>query len=424
MEVPANRLLAGNEEVLGFTEAIENATLTERTVLGASWPGARRVGLLFTTRRLIEIGISSSGRRPLGRIRSFPWDAIPAFKIEDRWLDVRTWEGDVFRWYLRQLPDPSVEGRLLRRVNLAVSTFVPSQTRTAPLLHCSNCAAERPLSEGSCRRCDASVRTARQASRLALAVPGAGHFYTQRPVGGVFRAGVEILVFAALAFGVLGTADLWKALAVVAAGIGLLGLLKLHSAWSARLLAQRSGAISPGAQQRWRRLVPIGFVLSLAVLLAPLPMAGRFDGSVTWDLAFANGDGSWTAVTSTATDPLPTGRPSRGTWIHRSGQTVSVRAWPFDRFEAPDRVRSRLASERRITDPPTSLNGSQVLQTVDPVIEGEGPAAVRVSLLVIDEEARDVHELSSVVDASDADTAAARLRGLFERSYWVPAARR
>ena len=104
VEEPANRLLAGNEEVLGFTEAVESTSFAERTVLGAGWPGARRVAMLFTTRRLIEIGISALGRRPLGRIRTFPWDGIPAFKIEDNTLEVRTWEGKAYRWYLRDLP--------------------------------------------------------------------------------------------------------------------------------------------------------------------------------------------------------------------------------------------------------------------------------------------------------------------------------
>ena len=421
VEEPANRLLAGNEEVLGFTEAVESTSFAERTVLGAGWPGARRVAMLFTTRRLIEIGISALGRRPLGRIRTFPWDGIPAFKIEDNTLEVRTWEGKAYRWYLRDLPDPSAEGRLLRRVNLAVSTYVPSKTRTAPLLHCSHCAAERPASEARCRKCDATVRTARRAGQLAIAVPGAGHYYTQRPVAGIFSSAIEILVFATLAAAVLGTGDLRRIILVVAAGSGLLGVLKLHSAWSARLLAERSGAIGLGAEQRWRRLVPVGLVLSVAALLAPLHLAGRFDPSVTWDLAFANADGTWTATASEFSTPTRRDPTLRGTWTHRSGQTVSVRAWPFERLETTGGVRSRLAFERRITDAATAFDGSEVLHAADPVVGGDGSAAVRLTLLVIDDDGRDLHELTSEVAASDADAAAERLQDLLERAYWIPA---
>lgn len=420
VEEPANRLLAGNEQVLGFTEAVEESSLAQRVVLGPAWPGSRRVVLLFTTRRLIEIGISATGRRSLGRIRSYPWDGIPAFKIEDRWLEVRTWEDDVDRWFLRELPDPSVEGRLLRRVNLAVSTFVPSQTRTAPLLHCSHCGAERPASEDSCRRCDATLRTARRAGQLALTIPGAGHLYAQRPVAAALRALVELVVFGLLAALVVGTSDVRWIVASVASGLALLGVLKIHSAWSARLLAARSGAISDAAEGRWRRLVPVGLVVSMAVLLAPLVLAGRLDSSVTWDLAFAVSDGTWMEVEAPASG---TDRPNpelRALWDHRSGQRVEVSAWPFEPWERAEQTRSRLAVERQITEPARELNGIEVVQATEPVVGGQGSGMVRVSLLAVDASARDVHELSSVVDAADAGAAAARLRDLFERAYWVP----
>lgn len=421
VETAANRLLAGNEQVLGFTEAVEDTTFSERAVLGATWPGARRVALLFTTRRLIEIGISACGRRALGRVRSFPWDAIPAFKIEDSWLDLRTWDGDTHRWFLRDLPDPSVEGRLLRRVNLAVSTYVPSQSRTAPLLHCSECGAERPATEDNCRRCDATIRTPRRAAQLAVAAPGAGHFYAQRPVAGAIRGFLEVLVFGTLAAAVLGTADLRRIVIVIAGGIGLLAVMKIHGSWSARLLAERSGAISPEAEKRWRTLIPAGLLLSLAVLLAPLPFIGRFDPSVTWELAFANADGAWTSTSPPFGDPAAHDPTLRGEWTHRSGQVVRVRAWPFDLLESADQVRSRLAFERRSTDPPIDLNGFEVLRAAEPLADAHGSPAVRVSLLVVDSPARDVHELSSEVDIGEADAAAARLQSLFESAYWIPA---
>jgi hypothetical protein len=314
-----------------------------------------------------------------------------------------------------------VEGRLLRRVNLAVSTFVPSQSRTAPLLHCSHCGAERPASEDNCRRCDATLRTGRRAGQLAIAIPGAGHLYAQRPVAAVLRAVFELLVFGTLTAIVLGTSDLRWIVASVAGGAALLSVLKIHSAWSARMLAERSGAISDAANRRWRRLVPVGLMVSVAVLLAPLLFAGRLDTSVTWDLAFAVSDGAWLESGPTSSESPPQDPHLRAIWAHRSGQAVEVSAWSFEPSETAERVRSRLAFERQITEPPSELNGIEILEATVPVVDAAGSSQVRVSLLAVDAPARDVHELSSVADAADAGAAAARLRDLFERSYWVPA---
>jgi hypothetical protein len=413
----ANRILEPNEELLALSEAVADIRPLERAVLGGLWPQSRRVALLLTPRRLIEIGVSCTGRRALGRIRSFPWDGVPSLKIADGWLEVRTWAQDVHRWYLRDVPDPAVGARLLKRVDLAVSTYVPSISRTAPLLHCSSCGTGRAPEAGGCRHCGDTVRSPRLAAKLALVIPGAGHLYAQRPVAAVVRCAAELALFALLAAGVLGTTDRWRILATVALGVAVLGVMKLHAAWSARLLAERAGAITPSANDRWRLLGPVGTPLSLAVLVAPLLLAGVLDGDVDWRLQFTDSRREWAVSSPPFAASLGDIPNLREVWSRRDGQWVLVQSWPFRRFESARRATARLAREWGAHGSPTVLGPHRVLEAAGEARAPDGGRLTTAVLLVIDAEARDVHALTT---AADIPGTTDRLRQLVARSYWEP----
>ena len=410
------RILAPNEEIVALTEAVEDGTRTARVVLGAAWAPCHRVALIFTGRRLIEIALSSCGRRAKGRIRSFPWDGIPSFQIVDDWLEVKTWDDQVHTWYLREVPDPDVEGRLNRRVNLAVSTFVPSHSRTAPLRHCTTCGAERPSTEESCRVCGATLRTARRASQLALVSPGGGHLYAGRPLGGAVRLLLEVAIFAGLGFQVLGTTDPWRVAAVVASGVGLLGLVKLHSAWSAGLLATRAGAIGDKAKRIWRWVVPIGLVVSTVVLLSPLVMVGAIEKSVDWDLSFIDSVHGWQPVNQEPFDGLDGEMPIRAVWSDTSGRRVEVRSWPFPAFQSATRVQQDIIRE---------LDGEVAGEVIGelPLISAERRTTdgeVVVIDVVVDSTGRDVHALSIVTKSGHEEEARNLLQWLLDRAVVVP----
>ena len=411
----AERILYPNEEIVALTEAVEDGTRAARIVLGAAWAPCHRVALIFTGRRLIEIAVSSSGRRAKGRIRSFPWDGIPSFQIVDDWLEVKTWDDVVHMWYLREVPDPDVEGRLNRRVNLAVSTFVPSGSRTAPLRHCTTCGTERPSTEGSCRVCRATLRTAQRASQLALATPGGGHLYAGRPMGGAFRLLLEIAIFAALGFHVLGTTNPWRVAVVVAAGFGLLGFVKLHSAWSAGLLSARGGAIGGTARRIWRWVVPIGLVVSTVVLLSPLAMVGALERSVDWDLSFIDSVHGWRPVAPEPSDDLDGEMPVRAVWTDTAGRRVVLRAWPFPAFQSATRVQADLI--RR-------LDGQPALGVIGklPLISAErrtSDGGMVFTAVVVDPTGRDVHSLSMVVQPGDEEETRDLLQWLLDRTVLV-----
>lgn len=414
----ANRILEPNEELLAMSEAVEDTRPLERAVLGALWPQSRRVALLLTSRRLIEIGLSCSGRRPHGRIRSFPWDGIPSLKIEDGWLEVRTWAQGAHRWCLRDVPDAAVEARLAKRVDLAVSTYVPSISRTAPLLHCSSCGASRAPEAGGCRHCGAAVRSARLAAWLALALPGAGHLYAQRPLAAAARCAAELVAFALLAAGVLATTDRWRILAILALGVVVVGVMKLHAAWSARLLATRAGAITQAAAARWRRLVPVGALLSLAVLTAPLLLMGVLDRDVDWRLQFADSKREWAVSTPPFASELGDTANLREVWSHRDGQWVLVQSWPFRPLDSARRTTVRLGREWGARGLPAVLGPHLVLGASGEALGADGRRLATAVLLVIDAEARDIHALTTPAEPPGA---VERLRELVARSYWEPA---
>lgn len=416
----ANRILDPNEELLALTEAVAETRPLDRAVLGGLWPQSQRVALLFTPRRLIEIGLSSSGRRALGRIRSFPWDGIPSFRIDDGWLELRTWAEDSHRWFLRDVPDPAVEGRLSKRVNLAVSTYVPSLSRTAPLLHCESCGASRAPDAGGCRRCGDTVRSPRRAVQLALAAPGAGHLYVQRPVAAAVRFTVEPFVLALLAAGVLATTELWRIAATVTLGAVALGVMKLHAAWSASVLAERAGAISPRADARWRWVVPAGALLSLAGLALPLLLPGALDGDVDWRLQFTDSRREWTVASAPFAAELASIPNLLELWSHHDGQWVLVQSWPFRRFESARQATARVAREWGAREAPT-LGAHRVLEAAGEARAPDGGRITTTVLLVVDAHARDVHAFTTAAEPAGA---ADRLRQLIARSYWEPSRQR
>jgi hypothetical protein len=410
-------VLEPHEELLAMTEAVEQADSWPRHILGAAWPRAFRVALLFTPRRLIEIGVGSAPGSPNGRVRSFPWDGVPSLALNDGWLEIRTWDEEVHRWYLRDVPDPRIEGLLLKRVNLAVSTYVPSLSRTAPIVHCSRCGAAPLSASGSCRRCEAVVRSPGRAAGLAVAAPGAGHLYAQRPVAAIVRLVIEVALFVLMAVVILGTTNPWRVLVGGALGGLLLAIAKTHAALSARVLAERSGTILPTSDRRWRLVTPIAAVASIAIAVAPFLLIGALDHTIDWRLVFSDSEGAWTV-----TQP-PFGAELSGivgleeVWTHRDGQWVLVQAWPFRSLETTTQATSRLAREWGARGETQQLGSHQVLQARG---EARGPDGSRLEtfvVLVMDAPARDVHVLTTQVGPDEG--AADRLRQLVARSYWV-----
>jgi hypothetical protein len=411
-----SRVLGRNEEVLAFTEGIVHGGLFQRAVQGLGWAVSRRVALMFTDRRLVEIGLNSSGRRALGGIRSFPWDMVPEFELDGPMFELRTWADASFRWFLRDEIDPDTVEKLHNQADLSVSTYQPTEVRSAPRHYCTHCSASGVDSDGACGRCGHQSRTARLACALAAAFPGAGHLYAGRPIAASLRCVFELLVFGALAMVLLSASNFRGAVTTLAVGAVVIGLLKIHGCEVARLLAGRADMVSSAAQKRWRWLVPLGLLPSLVILLLPLTMIGAADDDISWDLDFLQAQPEWTGQ---RIDAGVDGSSLRSRWDHHDGVVAWIYAEPFRRFESGETARTRVQQELGSDHSVVQLGSHQVIKSVSSASAGEDNDAVKISLVVIDTEGRDLHTVSADVAADSADIALEWLESLVARGVWV-----
>jgi len=410
------RITEPDEKVLTFTEGVQLGGLLDRAAHGALWPATHRVALVFTDHRLIEIALGFLGRHPQGRIRSFPWDRVPALRLRGRWLEVETWAEVSFRWYLRSLVDGQVEELLRGQVDLAVSTFRSAAQRSVPFQHCGHCHAERPSSGEACRRCAMEPRSPRLAAWLAVGLPGGGHLYAGRWMAALVHAALEIGAYAVTTTAVLTADTLLHGVFALVAGTLVLGFLKLQAVASARLLAPRSTPASPAAHRRWRLLAMATPLFVAALLVPPLTFVGAADGRISWDLAFLTPDLTWVGHRVQATGG-GAGQPGeRSRWLGRDGLTVWVEARPFLAFEGVEAARTRIRAEMGPGSQDVQVGPFHALRAIRDV---GGSAEIR--LTVIDPVGRDVHTLVAQVPATDAARAVQEMERLLRRGIWIPA---
>jgi hypothetical protein len=411
-------VLEHDEKVLGFTEAIEDSELLTKATLGFGWPLWRRVALLFTDRRLLEVGLACCGRRASGRVRSFPWDRIPGFDSDSRVLEVATWQETDYRWRLREPLAAALKRALRHQVDLAVSTYQPSQGLSVPIRQCGRCGSTVRAPRDSCGRCGTRVRSSRLAGILAMVFPGAGHLYAGHWVAAALRLGVEMAVFGWLASRILAAGTLAEIVTPIAAGLVAIGIVKLQGVAVARRLSARAELVTPHAERRWRWFAAIAGPLSVAALLVPLLLAGQTDTDINLDLDFIVSEREWTGYRASPTS----GRASvddaiRSQWLHREGLKAEVRAWPMRPFES-----STVAQERYVAD----THGAVETLVLGPhhVVASRADDGNHTTLryAVVDSAGRDLHVVSADVLPEHVDHASSELESLISRGIWIPPA--
>jgi hypothetical protein len=413
-----SRVLGRKEEVLAFTEGIVHGGLLQRAVQGLGWAASRRVALMFTERRLVEIGLDSTGRRALGGIRSFPWDMAPELELSGHLFELRTWAESSFKWFLRDEIDQDIVDKLHNEADLSVSTYQPTEVRSVPRHYCTHCCASGVDTDGECGRCGYRARTASLACALAIAIPGAGYLYAKRPFGAAFRFIFELVVFGLLAAAVVTATTFRDAVIAVAIGAVVIGMLKIHSCAIARLLTRRADMVSSSAQQRWRWLVPVGLLPSLAVLLLPLALIGAADNDISWDLDFLQAQPDWSGQ---RVDAGVDGRTVRSRWVDRDGLIAWVFAEPFRAFESPAAARSRVLDGLEGDHSITQMGPHEVIASTPYGSATEIDEPVDLAFNIIDEQGRDLHTLSAEVAAVEAAIAREKLESLIRSGIWVQA---
>jgi hypothetical protein len=411
-------VLEHEEKVLWFTEAIEDSDFLTRAALGFGWPLWRRVALLFTDRRLVEVGLSSFARRARGRVRSFPWDRIPGFDAKARKLEVATWRETSHRWRLRERLDAGLEAALRQQVDLAVSTYQPSQGLSVPIRLCDDCGAPVRTPRASCGRCGRRVRSSRLAGVLAMAFPGAGHGYTGHWAAATLRLGAELAGFGWLVSRILAARSPAEVVTPVVAGVVLICIIKMQGTAVARRLAARAELVKPPAERRWRWFAGLTAALSVAALLLPLGLAGQIDSDISWDLDFIVNDGEWSGHRAAPpADRAPPDGALRSQWVQRAGLRADVRAWPMRPFESVAAAWERCVADAGGDADTLVLGPHRVLASR--IDDEKGHTTLRYA--IIDGEGRDIHVVSTDVPAEHIDRSARELEGLISHGIWVPA---
>ena len=304
-----------------------------------------------------------------------------------------------------------------RQVDLAVSTYQPSHGLTVPVRQCGQCGAPVRAPRDSCGRCGRRVRSKRLAGALALAFPGAGHAYAERPLFAALRCAVELSVFSWLATRVLGAGTPGELITPVVTGLVAIGALKVQGIAVAGCLAERAELVTPAAERRWRWFAGLAGVLSLCALLFPLVLAGQTDTDVSWDLDFVVSGSEWHGDRASPTQhPESSNDPVRSRWVHREGLLAEVRAWPLRPFE------SATAAEERYLDHAEGDAEIRVLgahRAIATRIDGHDRTTLRFA--VVDDSGRDLHVVSAEIRPEDAGQAGQELERLISRGVWIPA---
>jgi hypothetical protein len=441
------RLRREGERVIAVSEGVEAAPWRKRVALGFTWTFAFRVALVYTDRRLIEVGLSPWGRRCTGLIRELSWASSPRPSFDGRNLMV----GEDLRWWLRRPLDKKVVNEIMQAARAEIGKAGRAKTSDAHAWRvCPKCGVTVTAAGPRCRRCGSLWRSRRLASALAVAFPGGGKMFLGRPFQALLRFILEVACLALVWDQLLRADSTARTVAVVGIAVVLAVLLKAESIRLTRVLAERSGTISDAAARRWRRLLPVAALVSLAAMTTPLFLGGLSGTEITADLEADVAHLGWSVSrVNEGSSPAPllrlpgmqpdTGEIDsslRGVWRQQQGLEVSARTQPFLPFEHANEAHGRWLASYRARQPSAigqlQVGRYQVIRTVeqlaadDPSVattadQQPGTPLVRLELLLVDGRGRDTHTLTTVVAEAELDAADAQLQQLLRCMFWVDA---
>ncbi|MCP4901885.1 MAG: hypothetical protein GY906_33390 [bacterium] len=415
------RVLTEGEQNLAVAEAIEQVGWRKRVVFGSMWGLTHRVALVFTDRRLIEIALSFAGRRATGLVREFAWSNSLEPRTDGQSFSL----GDAPIWRLRQ----SLPEVLLADIEERSRDTKTGARRVGHLQAwrlCPECGLTSSEKDARCRRCGALKRSSRLAALLALAFPGAGHFFVKRPGFALFRCVFELGFFAVLSLQLLKAGSTFTTVSwMVASGLALV-LIKAESISQARALAERAGTIEDVRAKRWLRFIPLGIVLSLSAFIVPMMFVGSADTKITGDLAADSTHLGWTVSRVESTDQSQrNAQAPRARWLHTDGWVVEVTAQPFPPFEWTDTVRARWLAEfqdrTEVVASELRLGEIDVLRIIETSFDERGQEKATVSHVVFDSYGRDEHVFTADVTQDDLAEFNQKIQKLFPCMYWISA---
>jgi len=416
------RVLLSGEQKLATVEGIEDGGFFVRTVFGSTWAASRRVVLVITDSRLIEIAMSFSGRHATGRVRSFLWRTAGKPNLQRDRLSI----GRQHHWILLTPLDSTVVANISRDGGGTIPVRKPDEN-PGLWVHCPECfSVFGSNDESPCANCGAIRRSSRLARRLSLAFPGAGILFAGRPGYAAVRFLAEISFLLYFADQLMSAGGLAQLFAILVAWAVVLAFLKAESLRMTQLLVERSGALTRAARKRWKVLGIAGGVVSIIVIMIPFFFIGQTNGEVNGDFDSKIGKHIWSSSRVPEEWILGSDDSSkRAEWTHCDGWIVTACAWPIDPFEGCDKVTGQLLSEP-VTDAgylarSLQLGPHQVVRNVYQSENSEEIHRIVVEYSVCDNEERDLHTLWIEVPENEFEIADQEIQRLIGSFYWIRA---
>jgi hypothetical protein len=404
------RVLTPGENVSAVVEAFEVVGWRQRVLLGSTWALTHRVALVFTERRLLEVALSIGGRTATGFIREYPWASASLPKTDKDMLVVAG-----VKWLLRRRLQPALLEDI-RRFARSENTQARRSGGARSWRLCPKCGATWVTVGGRCQRCGELPYSAKLASWLAVAFPGAGLYYLGRPGFAALRVAFELACLAVVGRGLLNAdGRLAKAL-LVTLGLAVLILVKTESMTMTKALAGRTGTTGTSKSRRWPQVILGGALASVFLGALPVFLAGKMSSRITADLDAEAGYMGWSVQRLE-----PGGHPGlRAQWRHRDGWLVEASATPYGAFAGTGRVRRRWLNREGAETELLELAEHKVVRVLER--SGEDGGQWVLKYVLFDDYGRDVHELSLGLDRKDAGRADAELQKLIPCLYWVSVA--
>ena len=418
----AGRLLEPGERVLYVAGGVQAPPTLDALGLGALANAYHFVGLVFTDRRLLEFLLDYKGKRLSTRTRSFPWSEVGRLKMGWLRLTLKPKAGKAHRWNISQGGDRKVLKRLVPKLAERALGVASPAAAALPTWHCPACARAVERKAPRCDACGTAFRSARTATWLALAFPGAGLFYAGHRWLGVFDLVGELIFYGVVAVNVAVATTRDDLVAAAGLAAFLLVGTKLESVHLARVLVARTKPTTPEAERGWRRLGLAGAAASVAAVLLLPAVHGGAANAIDHDLAFeATGwAGSfdrekWKYYGEDA--------DARSEWAHDDGSVLAVMAFPLEPFGSFDAFRRDFEREIRSggegSVSPTAAGGFEGFRARQRRTAGDGTDLVALAYGLYDREGRDVHLVVWVVPAANAEPSARRLDALVAGASWV-----
>lgn len=423
-------LLGEDEQVLYLLPAQQNPSFLEVVGLGWSFIHMHRVALVLTDQRLIEILMDLRGTKPSTRIRSYPWAGVSKLKFGLGKLTVTTIAGKKQLWRTATRADRKLLKGLVSKIQTLMSklrgTLLPED---AHYWSCPSCSAQVAPNPETCDGCGTRFRTAKSATWLALAFPGGGLFYAQRPILGALDLLGELFLFGLFAVWLAVSSSFVETMVWAGFGAFFFLLTKAESVHVSRIMVRRARAVSESATAGWRKFGWGGAAASVVALALAGAATGSLAATLARDLDFEAEEQGW--IVSRAAEEFYANEDGdqRSQWYNlETGLTVVVFGYVLDPFTEFAMFRDDYVGYftgkgvRPVVyddNLPAGLAGFRCFLPPDPRI---GTEAMVLNYMLLDEESDAIHHVMASCDNPDCQDVKAELEALLETAAWIPAA--